>query len=179
MKEPQHILEAWACSVLPRAVAYARSLLGSDGEAEDVVHDVLCRLLSHEEYDMRNEGEKLLFRSITNACINRWKRRRVVVSLDGNARDDAGSLMDILPAQTRDPAEEVSTDDLLDRLALAMRELPPSQRAAVELKAMGYALKDVAEMLEVSATNAGVLVHRGRKALESLMAPVLAQGELS
>ncbi len=179
MQEPQHILEAWACSVLPRAVAYAGSLLGSYGEAEDVVHDVLCRLLSHEEYDMRNEGEKLLFRSITNACINRWKRRRTIVSLDAGMRDDSGSLVDILPSATRDPAEEVATSDLLDRLELAMRGLPPPQRAAVELKAMGYALKEIAEMLEVSATNAGVLVHRGRRALESLMAPVLAQGEPS
>ena len=43
------------------------------------------------------------------------------------------------------------------------------QRAAVELKAMGQRLKTIAETLDVSATNAGVLVHRGRKRLrESL-----------
>jgi DNA-directed RNA polymerase specialized sigma24 family protein len=39
------------------------------------------------------------------------------------------------------------------------------QRAAVELRSLGMSKEEIAEVLEVSATNAGVLVYRGRHAL--------------
>jgi RNA polymerase sigma-70 factor (ECF subfamily) len=47
------------------------------------------------------------------------------------------------------------------------------QRAAVELKALGHSLQEIAEILDVTPTNAGVLVHRGRQELARQLAPYL------
>jgi RNA polymerase sigma-70 factor (ECF subfamily) len=168
-------LEQWAREVLPRAVAYARTLLNPPAEAEDVVQDVLCRLLDHDEYDLPADGEKLLFRSITNACINAVTRRRQLASLDGAEHPP---LRDPLSASTpRDPAEVTASREVLDTVEDELKELPEMQRAAVELKALGRSLKHIADVLEVSASNAGVLVHRGRKKLRSRLGDRLP-GEL-
>jgi RNA polymerase sigma-70 factor, ECF subfamily len=169
------ILTQWAETVLPKALAYARSLLHSTEDGEDVVHDVLCRMLNHPEYDFKAHGEKILFRSITNACINRWQRKKKVLSLDF-AADDGAPLLDALPSSQRtNPAETVMNRELHNQVGEALATLPPNQRAALELKVMGYTLKDIAGMLETSVSNAGVLIHRARKAMTDCMASVLAE----
>ena len=76
-------LDRWILSTAPRAVAYAASLVGDRTRAEDVVQDCYFRLLQKaDEYDLPRDGDKLLFRSITNACINLAQRERRVLSLD-------------------------------------------------------------------------------------------------
>ena len=52
--------------------------------------------------------------------------------------------------------------------------LPTQQRAAVELKAFGYSQQEIAEMLGITTSNAGVLVHRARQTLAQYLAPYLA-----
>lgn len=44
-------------------------------------------------------------------------------------------------------------------------QLTVEQRAALELKSMGYSLAEIARAVEVSESNAGVLVHRARRAV--------------
>jgi RNA polymerase sigma factor (sigma-70 family) len=62
-------------------------------------------------------------------------------------------------------------------VASALATLPPNQRAAVELKGMGYSQQEIGEVLGVSTSNAGVLIHRGRQAMAELLAPFLNPGE--
>ncbi len=170
-------LEAWIRRIAPRAVAYARTLLARPQAAEDIVQDVFCRLLEHTEYDLLKDGEKLVFRSITNACINATVRRRDVLSLDRESADGATLHEEVPSAAAADPAEEASSRDLLRVVGRELKALPPMQRAAVELKAMGKTLKEVAQSLDVSLSNAGVLVHRGRQALKERLGALLP-GEL-
>jgi len=176
MQKKDARLERWLLSVVPRAVAYARSITSRPDDAEDVVHDVICRLLNHREYDLAADGEKILFRSITNACINRRSRARAMASLDARNRDTGEPVVE--------PAEESAESDpvamaIEGELAAAVRRelanLPPLQRAAVELKAMDRSLREIAEILDVTAANAGVLVHRGRKLLAERLAPYLQE----
>jgi DNA-directed RNA polymerase specialized sigma24 family protein len=54
----------------------------------------------------------------------------------------------------------------------ALAALPELQRAAIELKGLGHSLRAIGEIL-VSPSNAGVLIHRGRRALASQLAPYL------
>ncbi len=170
-------LELWVRRIAPRAVAYARSLLARPQMAEDIVQDVFCRLLEHTEYDLLKDGEKLVFRSITNACINATTRRRDVLSLDHESAEGATLHDEVASASAADPAEVAASRDVLRAVGRELKSLPPMQRAAVELKAMGKSLREVAESLDVSLQNAGVLVHRGRKALKERLG-MLLPGEL-
>lgn len=177
MKQADQKLEEWLLDVIPRAVAYARTLVNPPPTAEELVQDVLCRLLEHEEYDLLADGEKLLFRSVTNACINAVTRRRQLLSLDDDGHDGEPLYSCLSSACGEDPAEVTASREMLEEVERGLMELPETQRAAVELKAMGNSLKQIAEVLDVSASNAGVLVHRGRKALKERLGAKLP-GEL-
>ncbi|QVL33535.1 RNA polymerase sigma factor [Telmatocola sphagniphila] len=157
--------ETWVRNVSPRAIVYARSLLQDQNQAEDVVQECLYRLLRRSEhYDLENDGMKLLFTSISNLCINQTTRKKYLLSLDGikSGDDQPVALADrtALPPEVIVQYQETQT-----RIRDALLQLHPMQRAAVELRALGMSKEEIASTLEISATNAGVLVYRARKAL--------------
>lgn len=168
-------LDRWVLATAPRAVAYARSLLRDPHQAEDVVQDCYCRLLAKADtYDLPRDGLKLLLTAITNATINLRTRRKPVFGLvrrDGATGDfDA----DDPPDPDADAPDELAiASELGAAVAAALQLLPPQQRAAVELKSLGHSQQDIADILGVTPTNAGVLLHRGRQALARHLAPFL------
>ena len=74
------------------------------------------------------------------------------------------------------PAEFAVGNELQSAIAEGLKLLPTQQRAAVELKSLGYSQAEIAEMLGTTATNAGVLVHRARQMLAQYLEPYLAEG---
>lgn len=151
----------WIVQSAPRALAYARSLVGDPSVAEDLVQDCYQRLLARaDRYDLPADGPRLLFRSITNACINWTQRRPPTVSIEqalpeGCASDEA------------DPPARALLGELNEAVDAALKELPVEQRAAIELHAMGSSPAEIAEALETTAGNVRVLLHRGRTRLAS------------
>jgi RNA polymerase sigma-70 factor (ECF subfamily) len=163
--DPSAELDVWVRATLPGAVAYARSLLRDWTAAEDVVHDCMCRLLKRADvYDLPRDGTKLLYRAITNACINDTQRARPIGRLDDGESGEriAARLPD---PRAGDPTEEAMASELDAAIQRGLCRLSVMQRAAIELKALGHSLEDIADTLGLSSTNAGVLLHRARKAL--------------
>jgi len=148
------------------ALAYAINLVQDHAAAEDLVHDCYCRLLEKaDDYDLPRDGRKLLFKSVTNACIN-WSRRRPPV-------------MELEATSTRRrqvaPEQPLMDRELEEAIGAALAELDVRQRAVVELQSLGHALVDVAEMLEISQSNTRVLLHRARKQLAKRLRPFLEE----
>lgn len=174
-------LNGWIVSTVQRALAFAMSLLRNRVEAEDVVHDCYGRLLARaDKYDLPRDGSKLLFKAISNACINVTTRRDPTVSLDAptNSTDgDAPSLAALALADKvgSQPEQQAMHRELEAALEAALGELPTMQRAVIELRGLGFALVDVAEMLEISDANARTLLHRGRTRLAQLLRPFLEE----
>ncbi|VTS01606.1 RNA polymerase sigma factor [Tuwongella immobilis] len=167
-------LDAWVLATSARALGYARSLLGGNWhQAEDIVQDCYCRVLRHaDEYNLPQDGMKILLRAITNACINARTRRRPWLSLFRQQDDDQTAIE---PADPRpEPVEQrLMQQELVEQIAAGMALLPPIQRAALQLKADGHSQAEIAEILDVSAGNVGVLIHRARKTLGDFLAPYL------
>jgi RNA polymerase sigma-70 factor (ECF subfamily) len=164
-------VRAWLAECLPRAIVYARSLVRDAGEADDVVQECVYRLLNRSaSYDLPRDGSRLLFRAVTNECINRTTRGRDVVSLEMLDEEDrtlAGTLAD---PRAEQPLDIVLTDELRQVLDRALAQLPVAQRAALELKSLGHSLEEIAEALSITANHAGVLVHRARRAARKRVA---------
>lgn len=164
-------LTAWVMHSAPRALAYAITLVRNETIAEDLVQDCYQRLLARaEHYDLPVDGEKLLFRSITNACINWTQRHRRHVSLDG-----AGSTA---VASTGDPVQTAMAGELSDAVDEALADLPVNQRAAVELHALGHSAVEIAEILDTTSGNVRVLLHRGREQLAGRLKAFLEEPRL-
>ena len=165
-------LEVWAREVLPRAVVYARSLTRESDNAEDVVQECLFRLLRRaDDYDLVRDGIKLLFRAISNLCINQLTRRRSLADLD-RAGPEGGPLQieDRLAVMPEDALAGKEMQAVIDA---SLARLPPMQRAALELCALGQTKAQIAEILQVGESNAGVLVHRARHALALALGPLI------
>lgn len=166
-------LDAWVLETAPRATAYARSLLRDRHHADDVVQDCYCRLLAKAAvYDLPRDGLKLMLTAITNACINATTRRKPLLRLVRSG-GDLESPEDPADDAAVAPHQSAEANELGAAVTAALATLPPNQRAAVELKGLGYSQQEIAEMIGVSVSNAGVLIHRGRQTLATLLAPYL------
>lgn len=158
-------LNSWIRESLPKALAFARSLEADRHAAEDLVHECICRLLEREDrYDLPRDGFKLLLRSITNACIDRSRRRGRIRWQTGLDAQSDGAY-DFADARSIEPFQLIVHRELETAVGAALRHLPLKQRTALELKSLGCTLSEIAETLEVSESHAGVLVHRARRAL--------------
>jgi RNA polymerase sigma-70 factor (ECF subfamily) len=167
-------LGSWIADTVQRALAYATTLIRNRAEAEDIVHDCYSRLLARaDRYDLPGSGTKLLYKAITNACINRTQRPPPVVSLDavgGGLGSASHALADKAEAG---PEQHAIHGELEAAVAAALGELPVTQRAIVELRSLGHASAEVAEMLEISQANERVLLHRARQTLAMRLRPFI------
>jgi RNA polymerase sigma-70 factor (ECF subfamily) len=168
-------LDDWVLATAPRAVAYAASLLRDRHQAEDVVQDCYCRLLQKADvYDLPNSGVRLLFKAITRTCINLTTRRRPVLSLQA-ARGTREEGLELEDRHTAQADQVVQQRELEQAVGAALAQLPARQRAALELRSLGHSQQEIAELLEVSPSHAGVLVHRARQMMANLLTPVLGE----
>jgi RNA polymerase sigma-70 factor (ECF subfamily) len=116
-------------------------------------------------YDLPRDGSRILFKAISNACIDR-SRSRQERSLDSPPDDpDAPAAPELIDWKLPDPLDAAARRELQAALDAALARLPVAQQAAVEMKALGYSLAEIAEAVGVTPTNAGVLIHRGRRTL--------------
>lgn len=164
-------VRAWLAECLPRAIVYARSLVRDASEAEDVVQECVYRLLRRaDRYDLPRDGTRLLYRAITNECLNRKTRGTSVVSLDRCDAQQQPLHERVADPRAEPPWKVVLTDELRSMLDEALDELPIAQRAALELRSLGHSLEEIAAALSVTANHAGVLVHRARQAVRARVA---------
>jgi RNA polymerase sigma-70 factor, ECF subfamily len=173
----EHPLDDWVRVTAPRAVAYARSLLRNPHDAEEIVQDCYGRLLAKAGvYDLPRDGMKLLLTAVSNACLNLKSRQRTFFRL---VRSEEGEdAIDDPPDRTAaTPVQEAGGKELAAAVAIALRKLPPLQRAAIELKSLGHSQQEIGEILNVTSNNAGVLVHRARQSLADHLAPFLGDGD--
>jgi RNA polymerase sigma-70 factor, ECF subfamily len=163
-------LDGWISLALPGAVAYANSLVGDRTHAEDIVQDCVCRLLVHAaRYDLERDGRKLLFRSITNACINQQTRGRKTVSLEEYGRLPQGGNWELADGAAVQPPAAAMAEELRQAIAEGLQTLGVRYRAALELSSLGYQSSEIAEMLGVTNDNVRVLLFRARKSMATFL----------
>lgn len=133
-------------------LGYAYSFLGRKEDAEDVVQDVVVRLLDRPLFlSLMRNPDAFLIRSVRNACIDFIRVKKIQTS-DFSGLEAAGS------------PEFWSDQDML-RAAMAM--LPEKQRTVVYLKDVaGYPTEEIARMFSVSANQVRTTLSRARKSLK-------------
>jgi RNA polymerase sigma factor (sigma-70 family) len=166
--------DAWVLATLPRALAYAASLLRDRALAEDVAHDCYVRLLAKADtYNLPRDGTKLLYKAITNACIDKNYRDRRLLSLEVESCAESTEPPPLADRRACDPHDLAAHRELEEAVAAELGRLTVAQRGALELSSLGYSLDEIAEALGISPSNAGVLVHRARKVMAGRLARFL------
>jgi RNA polymerase sigma-70 factor, ECF subfamily len=167
-------VDAWIVATIQRALAYALTLVHNRTDAEDIVHDCYGRLLARAHlYDLPRDGSKLLFKAITNACINWTQRRAPEVGIHCAKQATGSDTLSLADKSAAEPVQQAMQQELKVAVEHALSELPVTQRAVIQLRCLGHSLIEVAEMLEITHDNARTLLHRGRSRMAIRLRPFL------
>ena len=124
-----------------RLWAFIRRRVLDDGEAEDVLQDVLYELVvAYRQLQPLEEVGAWLFRVARNRITDLFRRKRPVSSADLDVESLAGDpassdpaagpslLAELLLPAAESPDALLARELLLERLASAVERLPPEQR---------------------------------------------------
>lgn len=156
----------------PRMLGTARRIVGPD-HAEDIVQDAWVSVLTNlEGFEGRSALGTWLVRITTNRAISHIRSNSRQVSLDADA--DGTANLDWFDERGRwatpptmwepgTPDELLSAGLLQDCIEKHLQLMPEKQRAVVVLRDMQQqSFDDICNELALSASNARVLLHRGR-----------------
>jgi RNA polymerase sigma-70 factor, ECF subfamily len=169
------LLDAWSASM----VRLARSFVSTHASAEEVVQDTwLAVLQGIDGFQGRSSLKTWVYRILVNTAKNRGVRESRIVLLP----EDHGPTVD--PARFRDTDEEyaghwrefpapwptpeaaVLAGEIRAVIGAALETLPVRQRTVLVLRDIdGHSSAEVCAMLEISAENQRVLLHRARAAV--------------
>jgi len=143
------------------AYGLAYRVLGEAGDAEDIVQESFLSVWRQAERldPARGSVRSLLMTIVHRRSIDVLRRRR---GRPERALDDAQPIASSAP----DPVEFASQAEERERIQGAMKELPPEQRAAIELTYFGGLT--IAEMATREQIPLGTAKSRLRLALERL-----------
>jgi RNA polymerase sigma-70 factor (ECF subfamily) len=186
------LLDEWSRSML----VLARRFVSTDASAEEVVQDTwLAVVRGIDGFEGRSSLRTWVYRILVNTARKRGARERRSVPWSSLAPDaeDRGPTVD--PALFRDagdpyaggwrsfPQPWTPTEDALlaaevrGRVRRAIDALPERQAVVITLRdVLGHPSDEVCEMLDISAANQRVLLHRARATVRGELAAYLERG---
>jgi len=168
-EEPLDEREAWALATIYHRYAHmmlgvARRLLGREADAEDVVHDVFCRLpCLLPQYRGRGLGGWLKQVVVTGALMQLRRARTRREEPGGEQAADGG----------REPSASAAASDADGgEIAWALRRLAPPLREVVVLRCfLGLSHHEIGLVLDLSPAASEVRLCRAVKQLRLLLRP--------
>jgi RNA polymerase sigma-70 factor (ECF subfamily) len=152
----------------------AQRLLGNRADADECFQETFAAAVEwarKTSQPVRN-WRALLVRVATARAVNRLRQR-----VRRTSRETGDGDVAALPDRNVDsrPAERAQQAEMSARLREALAHLPPKQADAFCLHCLeGWSYREVAEHLDESVDNVGVLVHRARAALKERIASILS-----
>jgi RNA polymerase sigma-70 factor (ECF subfamily) len=161
-KSPESIAEAWAAFYLANRrglSTYALALTGNQADAQDLVQDVLVRMVRRKHH--ARAARAYVMRCLRNLAIDRHRQSRArppeaPLEGDGVAFIDTSAATD---------------GDTLEQVRAALRSLPAQRREVVVLKVYAeLSFREIAEVLEIPAGTAASHYARALDELRQLLA---------
>jgi RNA polymerase sigma-70 factor (ECF subfamily) len=184
------VLDAWSTGML----RVARGFVSTAASAEEVVQDTwLAVIQGLDGFAGRSSLKTWVFRILVNTAKRRGARESRTVPWSGlPTAEDAGPTVD--PSRFLQPGhewaghwrefpadwpEQAALDkEVRERAAAALAGLPERQRVVITLRDVeGYTSDEVCLILEISAANQRVLLHRARAAVRAALERYLAEAE--
>jgi RNA polymerase sigma-70 factor (ECF subfamily) len=145
-----------------RLYRVTRSILGNDGEAEDVTQDAYVRSYMHlDQFDGRAKFSTWLTKIAVHEALARLRSRQRLVEID--AASDSMEVKMNLESRAPSPEQEVLTHTMRIVLEAAVDSLPETYRSVFmmrEVEEMSTA--ETAESLDLSEDAVKVRLHRAR-----------------
>lgn len=154
----EQIVELYA-TMRPPLLGYAYHVVGSTGEAEDLVQNAFLKLFDQ----MRRNANILnlrswLYRVVHNLAVDHSRRKGIQESLNS----------EWLAQKMLSDAPRSAEDDLIrrQRIAISLKALNERERHCLMLRAEGLSYTEIGEVLGVSQKAVSVYLSRGLKKFE-------------
>lgn len=155
-------------------LSVARAIVG-EAFADEVVQDAwISAIKALPKFEGRSSLKTWLLHIVSNGAKSRVRRENRMISLDDGWQtmssdkfDNTGHrLDDVLSWEEATPEALLANEQLQAAIEITFQQLPPLQRAAITMYDMeGIKIEEVCNILDISASNARVLLHRGRTSL--------------
>ena len=158
-----------------RLFSFIINMAGRPDEADEIFQEVWFRAI--DKIDTYREKNFLawLTRIAHNLVIDRWRGKKVVVSLDATEDEGGLDLSEKLSGPELTPAEQAESNDMVKRILDTVAALPVEQREVFLLRAKAdLSFKEIAVIQGVSINTA---LARMQYALTKLR-PLLADENL-
>ncbi len=160
-------------------LATARAIAGP-GNAEDVVQDAWLTVFERiDSFEGRSSFKTWLQRIVTNRAISYLRSRSREVSQTGNEEDvSVSDWFDVTGSWASPPTgwhgdspdALLAAEDLQDCIDKHLQEMPDNQRSVLVLRdVQQMEFEEICNELSLSASNARVLLHRGRMRLMKMV----------
>lgn len=158
----------------------ARDFVATREAAEDVVQETFLGVIDGiDRFEGRSSLRTWMFRILVNRARTRGERegRTTAFSTLAGSGDDERAVdpdrfvadgrwagfWSTPPSAAPRPESGVLTNELREQLTTAMAALPPAQRTVLDLRdVQGLSSTEVCALLDISAANQRVLLHRAR-----------------
>lgn len=130
-----------------RLIGLAAKIIGCRSHAEDIVHDAFMKVDSASQGEQIHSQASYLNRVVRNLSIDHYRRRQFEEHLISQETD-----CDEAPTASGDTPEALISDQqILERVAVALADLPERTRHAFELSRIhGMKQNEIARALGVS-----------------------------
>jgi RNA polymerase sigma-70 factor (ECF subfamily) len=139
---------------------YAWRYLKNEATAQDAVQEAFIRFAKQNRAKILNP-RAWLFKAVRNQCLNMLKKqkRKPEVSLDELNSPTAG--------KNSSPDAGIIHDESRDALTRCFNLMKPNHREIIILKIEhGKSYKEIAEIMQLSTSNVGFILHTAMKQLQ-------------
>ncbi len=155
-------------------ISVARAIIG-EAFADEVVQEAwLSAIKALPKFEARSSLKTWLLHIVSNGAKSRLRREKRQFSLDDGWQAEPSEKFDqrghryddVLPWENETPEALLANEQLSQIINTSFQQLPALQRAALTLYDMeGIKMDEVCNILDISASNARVLLHRARTTL--------------
>ncbi len=147
---------------------FSMKMCGKRQDAEDIVQDTFLNVFQYlKGFRHETKFKNWLYRIATSACIKKRRKSKFAPeresSLDDFIPPDEAKMDQETPSWATLPLTQVLNEELGRTLEGAILELPEKYRLVLVLRDIeGFSTEESAQILEITAANVKVRLHRAR-----------------
>jgi RNA polymerase sigma-70 factor (ECF subfamily) len=148
-------------------------LLGDAEKAECVLQETFLKVLQAlPKFEEKSQLSTWIYRIATNQALMRFRaKKRSYVSLDEDSDDDGKDYSVFVKSLDADPLDDLLNQELKEKMDRAIAQLPENYKTVFVMKDIeGLALKEIAEVLDLSLPAVKSNLHRARVTLRNKLA---------
>lgn len=137
-------------------------LLGNEQDALDVTQEALLRIYTNiANYREEAQFKTWAQRIVTNLCIDRFRKKREIVSIDEH---------ELTLRSDQSVEDEILTGDLATNIQQAINQLPEHFKVVVIMRYIqDYSYNEISETLDLPLNTVKSHLFRARKLLQGLL----------